>query len=76
MAGAEGVRRDLPPSMASEDFAYMLQRRPGCYAWIGNGPAGAEAGLHGPRYDFNDLILSRGAAFWVRTAIRALPETR
>ena len=73
VAGAAGVRRDLPPSMASEDFAYMLERRPGCYAWIGNGPAAAEAGLHGPRYDFNDEILSRGAAFWVQLALRALP---
>lgn len=75
VAGAAGLRRDLPPSMASEDFAYLLERRPGCYAWIGNGPAEADAGLHGPRYDFNDAILSRGAAYWVRTVLRALPET-
>ena len=74
VAGAAGVRRDLPPSMASEDFAYMLEQRPGCYAWIGNGPAAPDAGLHGPRYDFNDAILSRGAAYWVRTAMRALPD--
>jgi hippurate hydrolase len=74
VAGAAAVRRDLPPSMASEDFAYMLEHRPGCYAWIGNGPAAAEAGLHGPRYDFNDAILSRGAAYWVRTVMRALPD--
>ena len=73
VVGATGVRRDLPPSMAAEDFAYMLEQRPGCYAWIGNGPAGSEAGLHGPRYDFNDAILTTGAAYWVRLVERALP---
>jgi hippurate hydrolase len=73
VVGASGVRRDLPPSMAAEDFAYMLERRPGCYAWIGNGPAESQAGLHAPRYDFNDAILSTGAAYWVRLVERVLP---
>jgi amidohydrolase len=73
VVGVSGVRRDLPPSMAAEDFAYMLQRSPGCYAWIGNGPADSHAGLHGARYDFNDAILSTGAAWWVRIVERALP---
>ncbi len=75
VAGAENVRRDLPPSMASEDFAFMLAKKPGCYAWIGSGPAGPDAGLHGPRYDFNDDILSLGAAYWARLVERALPLT-
>ena len=73
VVGPAGVRRDLPPSMAAEDFAYMLEQRPGCYAWIGNGPAESQAGLHGPRYDFSDAILSTGAAYWVRLVERALP---
>ena len=73
VVGAGNVARDLPPSMASEDFAFMLRARPGCYAWIGNGPAGEQAGLHGPRYDFNDAILPAGAAYWVRVVERALP---
>ena len=60
------VALDLSGSMASEDFAYMLEQRPGCYAWIGNGATEREAGLHGPRYDFNDSILPAGAAYWVR----------
>jgi hippurate hydrolase len=73
VAGPACVARDLPPSMASEDFAFLLRERPGCYAWIGNGPAGEGAGLHGPRYEFNDAILPVGAAYWVRLVERALP---
>jgi metal-dependent amidase/aminoacylase/carboxypeptidase family protein len=59
--------------LASEDFAFFLRERPGCYAWIGNGPTGEEAGLHGPHYDFNDEILPAGAAYWVRLVERTLP---
>jgi metal-dependent amidase/aminoacylase/carboxypeptidase family protein len=51
--------------MASEDFAFMLQARPGCYVWLGNGPAENGRNLHSPRYDFNDEILPVGAAYWV-----------
>ena len=63
------VRRDLPPSMASEDFGWFLEERPGAFAWIGNGP-GAE--LHTPGYDFNDAILPVAAGWLATTARRAL----
>jgi hippurate hydrolase len=64
------------PAMPSEDFAYMLQARPGCYAFIGNGDGdhralGHGAGpcmLHNPSYDFNDALIPLGAAYWVRLA--------
>ena len=68
VVGPESVCRDLPPSLASEDFAFMLQGRPGCYACIGNGPADDGRGLHSASYDFNDEILPLGAAYWVRLA--------
>jgi amidohydrolase len=73
LVGAERVIRDLDPSMGAEDFAFMLERRPGAYFRIGQG--GAESGcfLHNPRYDFNDEILPLGAALFVRLAERALP---
>jgi amidohydrolase len=73
LVGAEHVIRDLDPSMGAEDFAFMLERRPGAYFRIGQG--GAESGcyLHNPRYDFNDEILPLGAALFVRLAERALP---
>lgn len=55
------------PSTGAEDFAFMLERKPGAYIWIGNGADG-EAGsenVHSPRYDFNDEILTIGAAYWL-----------
>ena len=73
LVGAERVIRDLEPSMGAEDFAFMLERRPGAYFRIGQG--GAESGcfLHNPKYDFNDEILPLGAALFVRIAERSLP---
>jgi hippurate hydrolase len=68
VVGPGSMVPDLPPSLASEDFAFMLQARPGCYACVGNGPAEEGRGLHSPRYDFNDEILPVGAAYWVRLA--------
>ena len=64
--GDGNVITDIRPATTSEDFARMLQIKPGCYALIGNG--GLEkggCGLHNPHYDFNDEILSVGAAFWI-----------
>ncbi|MDT4808881.1 hypothetical protein FQZ97_417470 [compost metagenome] len=48
--------------MGSEDFAWMLQRCPGSYLFIGNGAGGPM--VHNPGYDFNDDILVCGAAYW------------
>lgn len=56
------VHRDLPPSMASEDFSFMLQQCPGAYIWLGNGKKSAP--LHNPYYDFNDDIAPIGVAYW------------
>ncbi len=52
---------------ASEDFAFMLERVPGCYLFIGNGSDGEPGGcsVHNPAYDFNDLNIAPGAAYWV-----------
>ena len=54
------------PSMGSEDFAFMLNEKPGCYVWIGNGFGEGGCMLHNPKYDFNDKILTVGASFWAR----------
>lgn len=56
------------PSMASEDFAFMLEKVPGAYLWLGGAREGANPGLHDPTYDFNDAILPTGAEFWVQLA--------
>lgn len=63
--GTEKVRRDELPSMGAEDFAYMLQEKPGCYVWLGNGPGTGGCTLHNPHYDFNDRILPIGVSYWV-----------
>jgi Peptidase family M20/M25/M40 len=54
VVGDEGVERNPTPSMGSEDFAFMLRERPGCYVWLGSGSADGGCVLHNPRYDFND----------------------
>ena len=64
--GETQVRRDDIPSMAAEDFAYMLQVKPGCYVWLGNGPGTGGCSLHNPHYDFNDEILPLGISYWVK----------
>jgi hippurate hydrolase len=73
LVGAERVKRELKPAMGSEDFAWMLQARPGAYMWLGNG-TGSVGGcmVHNPGYDFNDAVLPVGAAYWVRLAQTAL----
>ena len=76
IVGANGVLKKLEPTMGSEDFAFMLQEKPGCYVFIGNGDgnhrtAGHGLGpcnLHNPSYDFNDELLPIGASYWSRLA--------
>jgi hippurate hydrolase len=70
--GDAGVIDDAPPSMASEDFAYMLEHRPGAYLWVGSGDG---APLHNPNFDFNDEVLPVGASYWVRLVEGLLPTS-
>ncbi len=63
--GASSVRRGCAPSMASEDFAFMLHAKPGAYIWMGVDEATPAAPLHNPHYDFNDAALAIGATYWV-----------
>lgn len=67
MAPSAGVNPQGPMVMGSEDFAFMLERVPGCYFLIGNGSGESHGAcmVHNPGYDFNDDILSIGAQFWV-----------
>jgi len=66
------VRRNLPPSMAGEDFGWYLEQKPGAFVWIGNGPAQSGTELHNPGYDYNDAILPVAAEWLAATARRAL----
>jgi amidohydrolase len=72
LLGHNKVRDDELPSMGAEDFAYMLQKKPGCYVWLGNGPGTGGCTLHNPHYDFNDEILGLGVAYWVKLVESAL----
>jgi hippurate hydrolase len=74
VAGDDKVHRDLLPSMGCEDFAFMLQAKPGCYVWIGNGPMENGRSLHSARYDFNDEILTLGASYWTALVETVLPR--
>ena len=67
--GADGLIDDIEPVTGSEDFAFFLEKVPGCYVFIGNGE-GNEGGcmVHNPGYDFNDRVLPTGASYWVRVA--------
>ncbi|OOY06720.1 M20 aminoacylase family protein [Thioclava sp. F28-4] len=72
IVGRDAVQVDYAPSMASEDFASLLEKVPGAYGWIGNGSAEGGRNLHSPHYDFNDAILPLGVQFFVEVAHRAL----
>lgn len=74
IVGAQNVNAQIEPTMGAEDFAFMLQKKPGSYVFIGNGEGThRETGhglgpcnLHNPSYDFNDSLLPIGATYWVR----------
>ena len=66
LVGGKQVRRDLRPSMGSEDFSFMQAQRPGAYIWLGAGEGHNGCLAHNPGYDFNDEILPLGASYWVQ----------
>ena len=65
------VDADTPPVMGGEDFSIMLRARPGAFIFLGNGDT---AGLHHPRYDFNDHAIPHGCAYWMKVAEAAMPR--
>jgi amidohydrolase len=58
------TRNAFPPSTAGDDFAFFAGEAPGCYVWLGNGPAVDGALHHNTSYDFNDAAIVPGVAFW------------
>lgn len=69
--GAGQVVADFAPRTASEDFAFLLQARPGSFVFVGNGDS---ASLHSPRYVFNDAAVAPAASLWARLAEHYLVE--
>jgi amidohydrolase len=86
MTGIVGAENVLPqePTMGAEDFAFMLQAKPGAYVFISNGDGthresghgGGPCMLHNPSYDFNDELIPLGATYWVRLAEDWLAKAR
>ena len=70
ISGDVNVDSNAPPIMAAEDFAYMLEERPGAYLNVGQGDSAA---LHNPEYDFNDELSPIGASFFVKLVEKAQP---
>ncbi|KAE9626522.1 M20 aminoacylase family protein [Parasedimentitalea maritima] len=70
ISGADKVDPEGGREMGAEDFSYMLQARPGAYLFLGQGDG---AGLHHPKYNFNDEIAPIGASFFARLVERAQP---
>jgi len=71
LVGEANVDRAKPPGMGSEDFSFMMERVPGAYMQLGNGPT---AQLHNPLYDFNDAAIPYGAALFAALVERRLPK--
>jgi hippurate hydrolase len=71
LVGEDNIIRNGRQLMASEDFSFMLNARPGAFINIGNGDGEGSCEVHNPNYDFNDSILPLGASLWVK-----LVETR
>lgn len=69
VVGDDNVTIDPPPSMGSEDFAFMLQKVPGAYVWLG---AGQGANLHNPAYNFNDDLLITGVKYFIEVVNQEL----
>jgi amidohydrolase len=68
IAGEANVH-ETPPLMGAEDFAYMLEARPGAFIFCGNGDT---AGLHHPEYNFNDEAIVHGTSYWIKLVENAL----
>ena len=75
VVGDDNVDTQPIPEMGSEDFAFMLEAKRGCYVWMGTGVGERTVHVHNPRYDFNDDALPIGASYWVTLAEQELSTT-
>ncbi|MGV8924744.1 MAG: M20 aminoacylase family protein [Ewingella sp.] len=72
--GIQQVHFNNAPSMAAEDFAYLLERCPGAYFWLGADGTKPSTSLHNARYDFNDDLIPLGIGIWATLVERSLKE--
>ena len=71
--GKDSVKTNMAPSMGAEDFAYMLEKIPGSYIWLGAGEGKSGCMLHNTKYDFNDNIIPLGISYWEQLVKSELP---
>lgn len=69
-ASVSGACEDAPLVMGGEDFAYMLEERPGAYILVGNGDSAA---VHHPEYNFNDEAIPAGCSWWAEIVEQRMP---
>ncbi|KZL13624.1 M20 aminoacylase family protein [Pseudovibrio sp. Ad37] len=69
---ADKVDENIDPTMGGEDFAYYLEEKPGAFIFLGNGES---AGLHHPKYDFNDEAIPYGCSYFIKLIETAMPAT-
>jgi len=72
--GADSVTTEFAALMGSEDFAFMLLEKPGCYILAGNGAEEGSCMVHNPRYDFNDSLTPWGVTYWIDLVHELLPR--
>jgi hippurate hydrolase len=73
VVGEANVDAESPKVAGAEDFSYMLEERPGAYLFLGAGPG---AGLHHPKYNFNDEVAPIGASFFVQLVEKMQPAVK
>ncbi len=74
VVGLANIDTNPEPSMASEDFAFMLNEKPGSYVWLGNGPTDGNCLLHNAAYDFNDAAIPYGVSYWISLVMECLSD--
>ena len=74
IVGSDNVLIDPAPVMGAEDFAYMLEAKPGSYVWMGTGKGENSPNLHSAYFDFNDEALPTGVSYWARLVEKTLPR--
>ncbi|MBV1864850.1 MAG: amidohydrolase [Rhodobacteraceae bacterium] len=72
LVGGQNVDSNAPQTMGGEDFAFMLESRPGTYILVGNGDS---ANVHHPLYNFNDEAIPTGCSYWARLIEQGMPAT-
>jgi hippurate hydrolase len=73
VVGAARVAIDMEPVMGSEDFAFMLEAKPGAYVFLGQAGSANPCMIHNPHYDFDDRLLPIGTSYWVSLVEQELP---